>query len=103
MSTILTIPLVNQPQEFQITLGATTYNFVLKWNYVSLNWVLDIYDQDDNPIVRGIPLITGADLFEQYGYLGFGGQLIAQTDGDVTVPPTFENLGNGGSLYFATP
>lgn len=102
MSTVLSIPLNEGPQEFEITLGSTTYNMVLKWNYIGENWVLDIYDQNDAPILLGVPLITGADLLAQYGYLNFGGKLIAQTDNDVTRPPTYDNLGDGGSLYFVT-
>jgi hypothetical protein len=53
--------------------------------------------------LSGVPIITGADLLAQYAYMNFGGQLRAQTDGNLTAVPTYENLGNAGHLYFVTP
>ena len=104
MSTALEIPLSPNPQYFQISIGNTNYNYNLNlwWNNITGCWVLDIADEESNPILYGIPLVTGADLLEQYDYLGFGGQLIAQTDFDITAPPTFSNLGDTGHLYFVT-
>jgi hypothetical protein len=64
-------------------------------------WVVDLLDDQDNPVVSGIPLVTGANLLEQYDYLNFGGQLIVQTDHDVDKIPTFENLGDECHLYFS--
>lgn len=97
------IPLLSTPQVFNITLAGVTYRMTLIWRDGDQGgWVLDIADQDSNPIVCGIPLITGADLLAQYGYLGIGGQLVVQTDHDVNTVPTFENLGDTSHLYFVT-
>lgn len=71
-----------------------------KWNRMSACWVVDIADVDGNPLLNGVPIITGADLLGQFEYLGFEGQLIAQTDGDPMAVPTFENLGQQGHVYF---
>jgi hypothetical protein len=117
------IPTVASPQTFSIQLLGVTYN--MRLNYHSTNagflnapvgitsdfgtfidtndmssWVLDINDSDNNPIACGIPLITGIDLLYQYQYLNIGGSLVASTDGSVTAPPTFGNLGTSGHLYF---
>jgi hypothetical protein len=101
-TTVYEIPLIPAtPQSIVITLAGTTYTLVVKWNTVLNYWVLDIYDQTGTiPILTGTPLVTGADLLEQYGYLNFGGQLECQTDFDLTAPPTWGNLGDTGHLFF---
>lgn len=102
MSTFL-VPLVNTPQTFQLPLGDTTYQVTSKWNESDESgWTLDIADQDNVPIVCNVPLVTGADLLEGLGYLGFTGRLFVYTDGDETAVPTYEDLGVESNLYFVT-
>jgi len=101
--TVNTIPLVNTPQTLTITLAGISYNLRVRWNQINLTWVIDIYDSQNNPILLGIPMVTGADLLEQFGYLDFGGMLIAQTADDPDAPPTFQNLGTDGNLFFVVP
>lgn len=98
-------PLVNSQQTLQITLGSKLYSLRVYWNSNQFDncWVLDIGDSSGNPIVTGIPLVTGTDLLAQYGYLNFGGQLIAQTSSDTDAVPTYVNLGADGNLFFVTP
>lgn len=100
-TSVFEIPLIAAPQAFSISIGNTTYNMDLAWNTVSENWVLDISDLSNNPLIQGIPLITGADLLEQYAYVGLGVQLYAQTDNAPGVVPTYDNLGIDSHLYFA--
>lgn len=97
------IPLTATPQRFSIAMVGVTYQMLLKWNAVSQCWVLDISDANGVGLVFGIPLVTGADLLAQYTYLEFGCELIAQTDGDITAPPAFNNLGVTAHLYFDVP
>lgn len=95
------IPLTPQPQ----TLGIAFPNnitYILRLIYLFTPndcWELDINDSQSNPIICGIPLITGADLLEQYAYLGFGCKLYCTTDGDDLVPPRFYNLGITAHLW----
>lgn len=97
------IPLVAAPQRFFITLANVTYQMTMLWRDTDMGgWVLDIASSDGTPIISGLPLVTGADLLEELGYLGIGGQLIVQTDHDVDAVPTFQNLGDTGHLYFVT-
>ena len=63
-------------------------------------WFFDLGDQDGNPLLCGQPLVTGADLLAQYGYLGIGGKLFVATDGDLGAVPTFDGLGVTSRLYF---
>ena len=63
---------------------------------------MDIADGGGNALVGGIPLITGADLLEQYRYLGFRGGLFVQGAANPDELPTFEDLGYGSHLYWVT-
>lgn len=96
------IPLTPEAQLFQIKLAGVTYSLNLVWNNVANAWVLDIADENNIPILRGIPLVPGVDLLGPYPYLNFGGQLVAQTDNGVTIPPTYDNLGTTSHLLFVT-
>lgn len=71
-----------------------------QWNRFSQSWAVDVSDEDGNALVTSVPIVTGCDLLAQFGYLGFSGQLIAQTDGDPQAVPTFANLGTQGHVYF---
>ena len=95
------IPLSPIPQTFTIDLGATTYQLTVTYNGVSEVWNLDIADQTGVPILQGLPIVAGCDMLEQFGYLKFGGQLIAQTDHSDDAP-TLANLGSTGNLYYVT-
>ena len=97
------IPIQSPPQSFQATLGGTLYNLTLLYRNVPGGagfWTLDIADAQSNPILQGIPLVTGADLLAQYDYLDFGGQLIVSTDNEPDAIPTFANLGTTSHLYW---
>lgn len=79
------------------------YRITVKWNKPASCWIVDVADNAGKAIVCGMALVTGADLLEQYGYLRFGGQLIAQTAHDADAVPTFTNLGGDGKMYFMSP
>lgn len=96
------IPLGPSPRKLQITLASVSYQLVTRWCDPISTWVLNILDANGNDILDGIPLVTGLDLLDQFGYLLFGGELIAQTDNAKDSPPTLANLGSTGHLYFAT-
>lgn len=98
---VFEIPLQPQAQRFTIILeGNVQYAMVVTWNKYSSSWILSIYDNNDVALIEGAPLVTGADLLEQFEYLGIGGQLIVQSDGVTDAVPTFENLGSVGHLYY---
>lgn len=106
--TTLEIPLSpSQNQRLQVTLNSIAYALVCRWNDVSTCWILDVYEADGTTaVLRGVPLVTGADLLGQYAYLGLGGSLVVLTIAVGHPPeevPTFDNLGTDGHLYFVTP
>lgn len=104
MASIFTIPLTPTPQTFKITLNGVDYQFTLTYiNVDQGGWILDIADANGNPLVAGIPLVTGYGLLAQYQHLGFGGDLWVQTTQNPDAVPTFETLGTDALLYWVTP
>lgn len=97
------IPLVANPQRFQITLSGVEYQVAVQWrNADEAGWVLDLYDVSGVAILQGLPLLTGCDLLAPYEHLALGGQLWVQTTADPDAVPTFDNLGDGAHLYWTT-
>lgn len=97
------IPLQPNPQILSITLAGVQYQITVWWNNACQSWMIDIADANGNPILGSIPMVTGADLLEQFSYLNFGGELIAVTENNPDTPPSFNNLGTTGNLYFLVP
>lgn len=89
-----------QAVKMSLPLGAATYHLQFVWNVVSSCWNLDILTAQDVPVITGIPLVTGADLLEQYGYLGIPGRLVVQSINDPAAVPTFDNFGTEGFIYY---
>lgn len=103
MTTYYEIPLSPDPQTFVIAIAGKDYRLRLTYQDVDGGgWVVDISDSQGGTLVQGIPLVTGADLLEQYQYLGIGGALYVQGAPDPDSVPTFENLGTDAILYWAT-
>jgi hypothetical protein len=96
------IPLINGPQEFEISLGGVNYTFVVKWNDSDeAGWQFDILDADSGEyLCAGQPLVTGTDLLAGLEYLGIEGKLVVYTNGDASAVPTFDNLGTNSNLFF---
>lgn len=100
--TVFEIPLAGIPEQFTLTLGGVLYRMTVQWREAGgTGWILDIDDQNGAAIAHGLPLSPGLDLLEQLAYLGIGGKLFVQTDGDIAAPPTFDNLGITCHLYYA--
>lgn len=96
------IPLTPEPQQFGITLNGAQYTITLTYrDNPEGGWFIDLSDAGNNPILNGVPLVTGLDLLAQYTYLGIGGSLYVFTDGDLLAEPTANNLGVSSRLYFA--
>ena len=85
-----------------IELGSSAYGLTLLWGTVTNCWLVHLDDADGVRLLSSIPLICGCDLLEPFLYMNMGGGLYASTDGDTFTPPTYENLGTLGRLYFQT-
>lgn len=97
------IPLVPQNQEFYVSLNGTTYHLKVKWNSFQQSWSLYIEDDQQNPILSGVPLVTGCDLLEQFAYLGLGGAMVVQSSNNPDEVPDYTSLGSTGNLFFVVP
>jgi len=87
--------------------NGVSYTLYFKWNVIALCWVLDIY-LGANPVINGIPIVTGADLLEQFGYMSLGAHTMmeAMTIGPFVSPesvPNFYNFGEDGHLFLVGP
>ena len=108
MPDVSEIPLSGWPQRFNLNVpleggsGAVgKYFMVFQYRNAPMGgWVMDINDGAGNPLVCGIPLVTGADLLAQYAYLGLGGHIVVVSDAAPDAVPTFDNLGSGSHVYW---
>lgn len=96
------VPMTPQPQRIGITLAGKPWNLGVYWNDICGKWILDIADQDQQPVLSGIPIVAGTDLLGQFQHLGFNGSLVVQTDANVNRDPGYEDLGVGSRLIFVT-
>ncbi|HFU7544833.1 TPA: hypothetical protein ACH7AF_005090 [Escherichia coli] len=62
--TIQEIPLTADNQQFSIVLGGVTWRISIIWR--DLYWIMDLQNDRGEPVISGIPLVTGADLLAQY-------------------------------------
>ncbi|EOY4401227.1 hypothetical protein ACP50N_002294 [Klebsiella michiganensis] len=65
-------------------------------------WFLDLMDSTGADLIKGIPLITGADLLAQYKHLGLGFSLYVVCDDPASENPTQFDLGINSHLYAKT-
>ena len=99
-ATPYTVPTQPTNQTFSVMMAGVQRQLTVRWNQMNAAWHLDLADTLGNPVLTGLPLITGTDLLAPFKYMNFGGQLIAQTANDATAVPTLANLGSGANLYF---
>lgn len=96
------VPLTPLPQKIGIILAAKPWNLGIYWNDFSSKWILDISDQNDVPVLSGLPVVAGVDLLGQHQHLGFGGSLVVQTDSNPYKDPSYTDFGLGSRLIFVT-
>lgn len=94
-----------QNQSYAINVNGAQYNIDLLFvdapdatNNQMAGWELSIYDQNSDPLVLGIVLVTGENLLGQYSYLGFNFSLFCYTAGSPSVPPSWATLGGLAQL-----
>lgn len=97
------VPLLSKNQAFPVSLAGNSYNLRVWWSEASACWILDIADSQQEPLVNGIPLVTGCDILEQYGYHDFNGAMVVQSSNDPDLVPDDTTLGTTGNLFFLIP
>lgn len=97
------IPLVAEPQTFEISLSGRAFNMTSRWNPEMPAWTICLQDAVTlEPLIVCLPMVTGVDLLSQFRHLGIPGSLFAYTEGDELAPPTLTNLGIEAQLYYLT-
>lgn len=95
------IPLTPSPQDITVRLKEIEYRFHLRyWDADEGGWTLDIFDLNETCLVAGVPLVTGANLMEQFTDVNIGGGLWVSSALATEPTPTFANLGSTVKLYF---
>lgn len=103
-ATVYEIPVTpGKPQTFSTVFpNGQTYQLRLLYQFNDDDcWLIDISDASGNPLLCGVPLVTGVDLLAQFAYLGLGAMLWVSTDGDLAEPPHWWNLGATAHLWIA--
>jgi hypothetical protein len=110
MATNVEIPTQpGRPFSESVTLNNVTYFLEFHWNTVAKVWTVDFYDETGTAaLLRGVALVTGCDLLEQFSYLTLGAKLVltVMTIGPglpVDTVPDFFDLGVDGHLYGTMP
>ena len=80
--------------------GRNTVLYVkLRWHVKTEKWMLSLFDEEGNPIIRNIPLVTSrsfpsADLLNQFAYMFVGHASVLPTvNKPTTMIPDRTNLG----------
>lgn len=100
------VPLTPSPNQkftckIPIDNKSITFNFFLRYNTEAGYWIMDIYDNKQNPIVVSVPLICGLNLLEQFSYLKIGSAYIVKVDNTLlTDKPDDTNLGTNFILVW---
>lgn len=98
--TLAELPLTPQNRAFSATIAGSLYKIAVIWRAGC--WCLDLSNSSDTLIIGSIPLVTGADLLEQYAYLGLGFALFVVCDSDGQDYPTENDLGISSHLVIRT-
>ena len=88
------VPLTADQQTMATALAGVTYKFRVTWDHIYAYWLIDIATDEGEPILSGIPLVTGGDLLGQFDYMGLGFGLAMGGE-----EPTVDNLGITSKLY----
>lgn len=105
MSDVYEIPLTPAtPQNIVMDFpNGRTYRLRLIYQWTPEHcWLLDVADSAGAPILCGVPIVSGADLFAQFAYLDFGCSLYCTVDGDLFAIPRFDTLGRSAKLWLST-
>lgn len=94
---IYEIPLNNGNQKFSTRLSGKQYKLQLIYRVDT--WFLDIFDNADNPLIAGLPLLMGDNLLIQHQHIISGSLYVLNTNEDEI--QRFTDLGTTIKLFWS--
>lgn len=87
--------------EFSTILNNTIYIIRVYYNRRSFKWLIDIKDENNDPIVMSIPLLIGSQLTKRFvnEKLEDAKYLFIYNTKDIYENPTVETIGSNCNLY----
>ena len=73
----------------------------LYWNTYDSAWYMDLLGLQNEEDIKGIKLVTGANLLKPYAILELGGMYVVDGE-DLGEDPTFDEMGSRWQLYHST-
>ena len=107
-----TIPLTNDPNQiFSVRLPVDDRNITLilrlRYNTIAGYWVLGISDENDEPLIAGIPLLANlyptANLLRPWRYLRIGSLYLIASGKEATGTPTDTDLATEYPMIWGDP
>lgn len=91
----LPVPYKAANKVFEVTLDDVRYRLRLRWNKRRERWVLSIYNDADEPLALGLPVLVNWDFLLSCGHVpGIpAGRLLAICVDQTTTPPGRYELG----------
>jgi hypothetical protein len=88
---------------FSTTLERRTYLFDVRWNTRADSWYIDILDEDESPLARGVKLVLGAYLAIRSAHADLPtGLMFAIDQSGRGVEAGFDDLGTRVVVYHYT-
>lgn len=104
MPKVQEFPLRPEAQQMTIELASVLYTVRFGWcDTPDGGWFMDLGTYEGAPLIQGLPLTAGEDVLQQFAYLGIGGEIRVETDGNSLVEPTYGDLGSNGKVLFIAP
>lgn len=94
------IPLTADNQQFSIILADNSWRISLIWR--EIYWIMDLQNERAEPVIGGIPLVTGTDLLAPFVWMGLGFQLWVVCGDAAQDYPSKTDLGDRSHLMVVT-
>ncbi|HAX5019769.1 TPA: hypothetical protein JZG19_000082 [Escherichia coli] len=78
------------------------YDIALLNDHLAVKADMDLQNDRGEPVISGIPLVTGADLLAQYACMGLGFKLVVVCDDNTQDYPSKTDLGGRSHLLVST-
>jgi hypothetical protein len=85
--------------DFNVVLEGLNVQFSPRWNFTDNAWYTDINIIDTDTVIRGLKLVGGKNLLEQYAVTELGKLFVVDTEGQFA-DPDFDNIGDRFKLLY---